>query len=114
MTSLAAPEAEPRRAGRPQHGLAWTGRDARANRALKWLALGGGALVFLVLMAIVYQILSGASGAFDKFGFAFIVHKPWVPAASEFGAWTFIYGTLVTGFVASCWRRSSASRLACS
>ena len=71
--------------------------DRRANGALKWLALGGGALVFLVLLAIVYQILSGASGAFDKFGLAFIFHKNWVPASNQYGAWTFVYGTLVTG-----------------
>jgi phosphate transport system permease protein len=71
--------------------------DRRANRALKWLALGGGLLVFLTLIAIVYQIISGASAAFDKFGVGFIGHTTWVPAAGDFGAWTFIYGTLVTG-----------------
>jgi phosphate transport system permease protein len=72
--------------------------DGRANRALRWLALAGGLLVFLVLIAIVVQVLSGASMAFDKFGPAFIVHKEWVPSADQFGGFTFIYGTLITGF----------------
>lgn len=72
--------------------------DVRNNRALTWLAFGGGILVFLTLITIVYQVLDGASMAFSKYGVAFIGHTAWVPAANEFGAWTFIYGTLVTGF----------------
>jgi phosphate transport system permease protein len=71
--------------------------DRRANSLLRWLALAGGLLLFLALIAIVYQVLSGASGAFDKYGIGFLAHKTWVPPAAEFGAWTFIYGTLVTG-----------------
>ncbi len=71
--------------------------DGRANRALKWLSLLGGLLVFLTLIAVAYQIFSGAALAFDKFGFAFLAHRPWVPAEDEFGGFTFIYGTLVTG-----------------
>ena len=70
----------------------------RANRALKGLALGGGLLVFIVLIAIVVEVLSGASMAFNKFGLGFIVHKTWIPAEDVFGGSTFIYGTLVTGF----------------
>jgi phosphate transport system permease protein len=71
--------------------------DIRANRALKWLALGGGLLLFITLIAIVYQIISGASQAFNKFGFGFLGHTAWIPSENIFGGWTFIYGTLVTG-----------------
>lgn len=70
--------------------------DARANRALKWLAFAGGALIFLVMFAIAYQMISGTSAAFDKFGFGFLAHKTWNPALNQFGALPFIYGTLVT------------------
>jgi phosphate transport system permease protein len=69
----------------------------RANRALKWLALGGGLLVFITLIAVAYEIISGASTAFDKFGFGFLGHTTWIPSEDKFGGWTFIYGTLVTG-----------------
>jgi phosphate transport system permease protein len=72
--------------------------DRRANRTLKLLAFAGGALVFLVLIAIVYQVIDGASLAFSKYGFGFIGHKTWDPPANEYGGLTFIYGTLVTGF----------------
>jgi phosphate transport system permease protein len=71
--------------------------DRRANRALKYLALAGGALVFLVLMAIVYQVINGASLAFSKYGFGFVGDKTWIPPANKYGGLTFIYGTLVTG-----------------
>jgi phosphate transport system permease protein len=69
----------------------------RANRVLKWLALGGGLLVFITLIAVAYEIISGASQAFDKFGFGFLGHTAWIPSENVFGGWTFIYGTLVTG-----------------
>jgi phosphate transport system permease protein len=70
--------------------------DRRANRALRLLALAGGALVFLALVAIVYQVIDGASLAFSKYGFGFIGHKTWNPPANQYGGLTFIYGTLVT------------------
>lgn len=97
MTSLATAEPNPIATAGIPHRSRLDRTDKRANRVLKWLAFAGGALVFLTLMAIIYQILSGASTAFDKFGLGFLGHRPWVPAAGEFGGFTFIYGTLVTG-----------------
>jgi phosphate transport system permease protein len=95
VSTLAPPELTPVGGQRTRLNLI----DLRANRALKWLTLGGGGLVFLALFAIVYQVISGASSAFDKYGIAFVGHTDWVPALGQFGAWPFIYGTLVTGFV---------------
>jgi phosphate transport system permease protein len=59
----------------------------------------GGVVVFVVLMAIVYQVISGASASIDKNGFGFLVHKTWVPASDQYGALTYIYGTLITSVV---------------
>lgn len=95
MTSIATAEVGSERGARnPRARL--NVRDRRANRALKWLAYAGGALVFLTMLLIAYEVIEGASLAFDKFGFGFITSKEWVPVANEFGAWPFIYGTLVT------------------
>jgi len=95
VTSIATPEVGPTGgAGRRRTRLNIV--DRRANRALRWLAFGAGAIVVLAMFAIAYQILSGASGAFDRYGFAFLGHKQWIPIESKFGAWPFIYGTLVT------------------
>jgi phosphate transport system permease protein len=99
VSTLAPPEPHPARAARLRR-TQLNKLDRRANRALKWLALGGGILVAVAMLAIVYQVLSGASLAFDKYGIAFIGHSHWVPAttaAEVYGAWPFIYGTLITG-----------------
>lgn len=66
---------------------------------LRWLARIGGVLVFVAMFAIAYQVIDGATLAYDKFGFAFIGHKVWLPAAEQFGAYPFLYGTLVTGLL---------------
>ncbi len=95
MTSIATPELGPA-AGARRRRTRLNVRDRRANRALKWLAIAGGALLFVTMLLIAYEVIEGASLAFDKFGIAFLWHKEWVPIKNEFGAWPFIYGTLVT------------------
>ncbi len=70
--------------------------DRRANRGLKYLAFAGGGLVFLVLIAIVYQVIDGASLAFSTYGFGFISHRAFNAPANDYGALSLIYGTLVT------------------
>ena len=97
VSSLATTEPSPIGGADRRRGSRLDRLDLRANRALKWLAFAGGLLVFLTLIAIAYKIISGTSAAFDKYGFAFLGHTAWIPAANEFGGWTFIYGTLVTG-----------------
>jgi phosphate transport system permease protein len=73
------------------------GVDRRANRALKALALVGGACVFFAMLLIAYQVVDGATLAFNKFGFGFVTAKTWDPTLNQFGAYPFIYGTIVTG-----------------
>ncbi len=75
--------------------------DRRANRILLGACATGAVILFLAMFEIAYQVISGASLAFDKFGLGFIVHTDWIPnsvAGREpvFGAGTFVYGTLVT------------------
>jgi len=76
-------------------------KDRRANRALKWLAFAGGVVVFLAMAGIAYQVINGASDAINKYGITFVSHAKWVPSTlpteETYGAWTVIYGTLVTG-----------------
>ncbi len=82
-----------------QHDL--NERDRRANRALKWLALAGGVIVFIAMAGIAYQVINGASDAINKYGITFVGHTRWEAIsgpAETYGAWDVIYGTLVTGF----------------
>jgi phosphate transport system permease protein len=73
--------------------------DLRANRVLRTLALIAGAILVLIMAAAVWQILDGASMAFDKFGLGFITSNVWLPNLNKLGAVPFIYGTLVSSLV---------------
>jgi phosphate transport system permease protein len=54
----------------------------------------------VLLGAIAYKVFDGASLSFSKFGFGFITSKDWNPVTNHFGALTFIFGTVVTSFIA--------------
>lgn len=62
----------------------------------------GGVVVFLTMLGIAVQVISGASQAFNTYGLSFLFHKQWIAIdspAQRYGALPFIYGTLVTGLV---------------
>jgi phosphate transport system permease protein len=58
------------------------------------------ASVVLITALLVYELWIASSLPRQKFGLAFFVTKLWDPIAEEFGALTFIYGTVVTAGVA--------------
>src|SRR4051794_30399111 len=60
------------------------------------------ATVLLVTVAILIGIASGARLSLATFGLGFLTGTVWDPAEGHevFGALPFIYGTLVTGFIA--------------
>ncbi len=73
--------------------------DLRGNRTLRVLALGGGTVVLVALVAVVVQVIIGADTAFSKYGFGFIGHTTWVPNLNEYGGLDYILGSLVTAFL---------------
>lgn len=58
------------------------------------------ASVVLLTVLLVYELWIASSLPRQKFGLAFFVTKLWDPIAEQFGALTFIYGTVVTSAVA--------------
>lgn len=96
--SAIAPDLNPVRTARERRRILNL-KDRRFNRTLKYVALGGGALVLITLITVVVQLISGASMAFDKLGFGFIGHTSWVPSLNEFGALNFLLGSLVTSLL---------------
>jgi len=98
MTTVTPPLADPGGAASARRARL-NSFDARANVTFRWLARTGAALLFVAMFAIGYQVIDGATLAFNQFGFAFLGHTQWIPAAEQFGAWPFIYGTLVTGLL---------------
>src|SRR3984885_14069989 len=58
------------------------------------------AAILVVTVAIVWQLWLHSSPAREKFGFSFLTSKLWNPVTDQFGAWPFIYGTIITSFLA--------------
>jgi phosphate transport system permease protein len=59
-------------------------------------------LAAVVLVAIAYQVIHGASPAISKFGLGFIGDTAWEPNRDIFGAGTVLYGTVVSSAMALC------------
>jgi phosphate transport system permease protein len=81
----------------PAGGLA--ARTGLGDRGFRWLALGAGLLVLVILALIAISTSQQAASWFTTEGLG-IFGTVWDPAASKFGAMPFIYGTAVTGVIA--------------
>jgi phosphate transport system permease protein len=57
-------------------------------------------IAVVVLVAIAWKVVQGASPAISKFGLGFITDTAWEPNRDIFGAGTLIFGTLVSSFMA--------------
>jgi len=58
------------------------------------------ASILLVTTALVYELWTHSALSRAKFGWSFFVTSTWDPVFDHFGAWPYIYGTLVTTAVA--------------
>ena len=58
------------------------------------------ASVLLVTVFLVYELWIHSGPSRAKFGFSFLTGKTWDPVADKFGALPFIYGTVLTSFLA--------------
>jgi len=58
------------------------------------------AMVVLVTVLLVYELWINSALPRHKFGLHFFVTEVWDPVMDEFGALPFIYGTVVTSFIA--------------
>src|SRR6201987_4403624 len=58
------------------------------------------ASVFLVTVFLVYELWVHSGSSRAKFGFGFLTGRTWDPVAEQFGALPFIYGTVLTSFLA--------------
>ena len=59
-----------------------------------------GASILLVTAFLVYELWIQSAQSRAKFGWSFLVTSTWDPINGIFGAWPYIYGTLVTTAVA--------------
>ncbi len=70
------------------------------DKAFAWLTLAMAMAVVLLVILIGWQLWRGSSLAVQKFGFHFLTTSTWDPVTEQFGALPFIYGTLVSSFIA--------------
>ncbi len=72
----------------------------RADRAFRWVTLGCGLLVVLILGLIAVSTTHESLAVLRAEGAHFVTSDNWVPASGHFGALAFIFGTLVTSAIA--------------
>ncbi|HZQ78337.1 MAG TPA: phosphate ABC transporter permease subunit PstC [Acidimicrobiia bacterium] len=76
------------------------GGSRLADQTFRWICLASGLLVLVVLGLILFSTTKEAMPAFRQAGLGFITSKTWNPAGNQFGALSFIYGTLVVSAIA--------------
>jgi phosphate transport system permease protein len=86
--------------GRRPSPLAGVVPSPIADRIFSTLLLGCGLSILLLLVFIAYQLVASSSLSWKAFGWHFFVGQDWDPVAEQFGALAFIYGTLVSSFLA--------------
>jgi len=70
------------------------------DRAFRWLTLLMAVSVFALIVLIGYELAQGSHLALHKFGWRFLAGSDWDPVNEVFGALPFIFGTLVSSFIA--------------
>jgi len=75
-------------------------RRAFGDPAFRWLTLAMALAVFVLIVLIGYELTRGSNLALRKFGFHFLVSSDWDPVNEQFCAVPFIFGTLVSSFIA--------------
>src|ERR1019366_10279992 len=96
MASTAA--AQPH-SGKP--GLSTLSRRLRGGDEVAWLiTLLFATSVLLVTALLLWELWSASAASRDKSGFSFLTSKLWNPVTDQYGAYPFIYGTIVTSVLA--------------
>ena len=76
-------------------------RRVRWGEEIAYLLVLSCAIAVIVITGmLVLELFWNSSLARHKFGFGFLVSSTWDPVAGNFGALPFIYGTVITSFVA--------------
>ncbi|HEY6530690.1 MAG TPA: phosphate ABC transporter permease subunit PstC [Acidimicrobiales bacterium] len=75
-------------------------RGRRGDATFRFVAAAAGICVLLILALIAISTTREAWPAFEEEGLSFITSDTWDPAAGEFGALAFIYGTVLVSVIA--------------
>jgi len=70
------------------------------DKVFEWFTLLMAFSVVVLIGLVGWQLFSGSSLAIKKFGASFLIKSNWDPVSDDYGALPFIYGTLVSSFLA--------------
>src|SRR5277367_6649089 len=70
------------------------------DATFRWLALLAAVTIVALIFLVGWELYQGARLAVTKFGPGFIAGSKWDPVSDEYGAWPFIFGTLVSSVIA--------------
>jgi len=76
------------------------GSGETGDRLFKFAMMLCGCAVLGMLVLIVYELVLRSSLSWHAFGFKFFGGRDWDPVNEKFGALPFVYGTLVSSFLA--------------
>jgi phosphate transport system permease protein len=79
---------------------AWRQSVFNLDNGFRGLMLLAALCVLAIVGLIVVELLQRSAMAWHKFGFGFFTGSAWDPVAGEFGAFPFIFGTIVCSLVA--------------
>jgi phosphate transport system permease protein len=71
-----------------------------SDTAFRYVAFGAAVLVFVILALIAWSTTKEAWPAFRFEGLSFFTSKTWDPAHLKFGGLAFVYGTVISSFIA--------------
>jgi phosphate transport system permease protein len=64
------------------------------------IVMACGVCVLALVGVIVYELITKSSLSWHAFGWKFFFRSEWDPVNEQFGAWPFVYGTLVSSLLA--------------
>jgi len=70
------------------------------DRALRIVLKTAGLAIVLLVLAMAFEMVRTSVPSMRTFGWSFLVTSTWDPVAERFGAIPFVYGTLVSSFLA--------------
>ncbi len=82
----------------------WTaerqGSRLQADNVFESLILLGALSLVAIVGLIVFELIHNSLPTLMKFGWHFFFSNTWDPVGGDFGAWAFVYGTLVSSLIA--------------
>jgi phosphate transport system permease protein len=70
------------------------------DEAFRWIIFLSAFSVFAIVVLVMWELIAKSRLSLHQFGIHFFFGSDWDPVSGEFGALPFIYGTLVSSFLA--------------